>query len=447
MEAKLTDIIESTLSLCPHCLQTLPATVHVREGRVYLYRRCPQHGEFDVCLWPDAASYRWFGDFVFPAEPRAAQTDSAAGCPRDCGLCSQHRRHTTIAEIEVTWRCNLRCPVCFMASPEATPGDPSLQTIAGEFDVIRTYDGVDTPVQITGGEPTIRADLPAIIALGRKAGFRGIELNTNGLVIARSRSYLRALKEAGLSEIYLQFDGLTADVTRTLRGADLLTDKLQALENCRREGVPVVLAMTVVAGINENQLGEMVDFALRNADIVCGLSLQPAFRSGRFAVPTQGHLSTGDMVNLVAVQTGGRIAARDFWPLGCCHPRCSCATYLVGDADTYVPFTRTIDRDTYRAYFSRTSPQGAIFTDILAQMHGGVLPKGLPVLIMGLMDAWIMDLNKLQQCSLTVVTPAGRSVPFCAYHLTDAAGRRLHPAGGGRTAGAPSHSSAVRRQV
>ena len=191
---KLTDIIESTLSLCPHCLQTLPATVHVREERVYLYRRCPQHGEFDVCLWPDAASYRWFGDFVFPEQPRAAQTGNVAGCPRDCGLCSQHRRHTTIAEIEVTWRCNLRCPVCFMASPEATPDDPSLNTIAGEFDAIRRYDGINTPVQITGGEPTIRDDLPAIVALGRRAGFRGIELNTNGLVIARNRNHLRALK-------------------------------------------------------------------------------------------------------------------------------------------------------------------------------------------------------------------------------------------------------------
>jgi uncharacterized radical SAM superfamily Fe-S cluster-containing enzyme len=106
----------------------------------------------------------------------------------------------------------------------------------------------------------------------------------------------------------------------------------------------------------------------------------------------------------------------------------------VGDADSYVPFTRTIDRNTYRAYFSQTSPQGAIFTDILAQMHGGVLPRGLPVLIMGLMDAWIMDLNKLQQCSLTVVTPDGSSIPFCAYHLTDIAGRRLYQAGQGRMA-------------
>ena len=73
--------------------------------------------------------------------------------------------------------------------------------------------------------------------------------------------------------------------------------------------------------------------------------------------------------------------------------------------------------------------QDDIFTDILARMHNGVLPRGLPVLIMGLMDAWIMDLNKLQQCSLTVVTPDGCSIPFCAYHLTDIKGKRLYPVG------------------
>jgi len=431
MEVKLTDIIEKTLSVCPHCLKTLPATIHAKDDGVYMHKLCPQHGEFDVYLWPDVDSYRWFSGFFFPEKARTPQTDSIDGCPRDCGLCSSHRRHTTIAEIEVTYRCNLKCPVCFMSAGDIAP-DPALETIAGEFETIRRFDGVNTPVQITGGEPTIRADLPEVVAMGREAGFRAIELNTNGIVIAHDRRYLRALKEAGLSEVYLQFDGLTAGVTRMLRGADLLATKLKAIENCRLEGVPVVLAVTVVNGINEGQLGDMVDFAFKNSDVICGLSLQPAFESGRFTVPTKGHLSTGDIANLVAGQSGGRIASRDFWPLGSCHPLCSSATYLLGNADKYVPFTRLIDEDTYRTCFNSASPQGSTFTDIVARMHNGVLPPGLPILIMGLMDAWIMDLNKLQQCSLTVMTPDGCSIPFCAYHLTDSTGQRLHPAGRGR---------------
>jgi uncharacterized radical SAM superfamily Fe-S cluster-containing enzyme len=430
---KPTSIIDETQSLCPYCLKTLPATIYESGGQVYMHKVCPEHGEFDIYLWPDADHYRWFNRFAFDTIPRAPQTESLSECPRDCGLCPQHRQHITLAEIEVTWRCNLACPVCFVSGGDAPP-DPTLETITEMFETIRRFDGEDTSIQLTGGEPTIRTDLPDIVELGRQSGFTAIEVNTNGLVISRDRDYLHALKEAGLGGIYLQFDGITPEITQTLRGADLFSYKLKAIENCRAEGMPVILAATIIKGINESQLGALITFAMKNLDVVCGLALQPAFKSGRFDIPMPKQLSAGDTVNLVAEQTGGHIDVRDFWPLGCSHPLCSCATYLLGDADNYVPFTRYIDENDYYSHFDSKSPQGSVLADILARMYpDGNLPKGLSVLIMAYMDAWTMDLNRLQRCSMAVTTHDGHTVPFCAYHLTNAGGQRLYALGYGRT--------------
>lgn len=111
-------IIEETQSLCPHCLSVLPTTIYDKEGRVYMHKACPQRGEFDIYLWPDIDHYRWFEDFTFPTASRAPQTKKLNGCPFDCGLCPDHKRHTTLAEIEVTWRCNLACPVLNECMPQ-----------------------------------------------------------------------------------------------------------------------------------------------------------------------------------------------------------------------------------------------------------------------------------------------------------------------------------------
>lgn len=426
---KLNNIIEETQSLCPVCLNTLPAFIYEKDGQVYMGKTCPEHGELSVYLWPNAEHYRWFSNFTLPATPRAPQTGIARGCPLDCGLCPGHKRGIILAEIEVTWRCNLACPVCYLAAGDAPP-DPTLETIAGMLETIHHFDGEDTCLQISGGEPTIRTDLPDIITLARQTGFTTIELNTNGLVIASDPDFLHALKLAGLTNVYLQFDGVTPEVTKKLRGKDLLDSKLQAIENCRADGLPVILAPTIVKGINDNQLGELIAFAMNNLDVVSGLAIQPAFRSGRFDLEMPQHLSLGDIARMISEQTDGRIAVRDFWPVGCIHPRCACSTYLVGEGDDYTPFTRGINENDYRRYFDPTSPQGSVMADILAQMRlGGDTLSGLPLLVMSYMDAWTMDLKRLQECNLGVTIDDGRTIPFCAYHLTDARGQRLHPLG------------------
>jgi len=404
------------------------ALIYERDGQVYMNKTCPDHGKFDIYLWPNADRYRWFSGLASHTSSRRSQTDTLLGCPFDCGLCPGHKRGIFLSEIEVTWRCNLTCPVCYLA-PDRMYSDPSLPTITEMLKTIRSFDVQSTSLQITGGEPTLRQDLPEIIALTRQNGFTAIELNTNGIIIANNLSFLKDLVAAGLTNIYLQFDAAEPQATQRLRGADLLHSKLAAISHCRQAGLPVILSATIVEGINDNQLGRIIDFAMQNLDVIAGLSLQPAFWSGRFDVEKRRHLSLGDVANKIAQQSDGRIAATDFWPVGCAHPLCDCSTYLIPDKEKgYRSFTIDLTEKDFRKYFDPASPQGSAITEIITGIYNNAsVPTGLPVLIMGLMDAWTLDLKRLQECNLGVATADGRTIPFCAYHLTDITGRRLYP--------------------
>ena len=422
----LQEVLTYTESLCPQCLKVVDARIVVQDGAVYMKKMCPDHGPSMVYVWPDVNHYNWMRSFRVPFRSPLIERDYSEQCPTSCGLCSLHQRHSTLVEIEVTQRCNLRCPVCFM-SAEAAPPDPSLDQLESIYTHILEKAGGHTSIQLTGGEPTIRKDLPEIVRAGREIGFSAIEINTNGLVISRNPRFLHELVDAGISGIYLQFDGLTPEIYSQIRGDDILTDKLRAIENCRAAGIQVVLAMTVIQGLNHDQIGAVLEFALENLDVIAGVALQPAFISGRFDVQSSRRLTMGDVIFMLAEQTNGLIQPYEMWPLGCSHPLCSCGTQLIQDGDGFVPATRQITRLEYQDAFDPHSPQGSIFADILAHKNGTSAP-GLSVVVMNYMDAMSMDLARLKECSMTVSTDDDRLIPFCAYQVTDISGKRLYPA-------------------
>ncbi|MEQ3361826.1 radical SAM protein [Raoultibacter massiliensis] len=428
-------IIHATTALCPQCLRELPATVYEEaDGAVWMERTCPEHGELATRMWPDADHYRWLRSEAFAKVAPQNTTPVSGPCPFGCGTCGRHERRGTLLEIEVTRNCNLHCPVCF-ASAVGGEDDPSMEEISTMYDVIANAVGTDGAVQITGGEPTCRKDLPEIIALGRQKGFWGIEVNTNGLVIAARDGYLEELVAAGLTGVYLSFDGLTGDVYEATCGRDILDTKLKVIERCREVGVQVVLSVAVVAGSNDKQLGDLLRFSLDNADVVAGLALQPAFTSGRFEAKRAMPMSAGDVIFQLAEQSDGLIAPYDIWPLGCSNPLCDTGVFLVhGEAPEgveahpsgFYPATRAMTVEEYHAGYSPDSPQGSVFLDILAK-RGVEVKSGLSIIVMNYMDAVSMDTQRLRECSMMVTVPDGRAIPFCSYHLTDAAGKRVYP--------------------
>jgi 7,8-dihydro-6-hydroxymethylpterin dimethyltransferase len=412
-----TAFIHTTRNLCPVCFRAIEGRVVSRGKEAYLEKSCPEHGPMEARIWPDVDHYEWMRTFSLPLVRPENAREPMGHCPRGCGICTRHMRKTTLVEIELTRRCNMRCPVCFMGAEEG-PDDPDLETIRSMYTSIYEEMGPDVSIQLTGGEPTIRDDLAEIVRLGADRGFSAIEINTNGLALSRNPDLAAALKEAGASGIYLQFDGLTTEVYRSIRGTDILADKVRVIEHCREAGLQVVLAMTVIKGINDGEIGRVLQFALQNIDVVAGLALQPAFFSGRFEAEMPDRLSMGDVIFLLAGQSGGLIGPYDLWPLGCSHPLCSAAVLLVeGEDRRFVPSSRLISREEYLREFDPASPQGSVFADLLAG-KGAYSERSLSIVIMNYMDAWTLDLERLQECSMTVKTRDLRTVPFCAYHLT-----------------------------
>lgn len=421
-------LLHTTRSVCPECLTVLEADISAdSQGKVWMSRSCPEHGETATMIWPDAEHYRKISSLAFPKvrPPRDAVRTSHKPCPTGCGICHRHQRKPTLVEIEVTQRCNLRCPVCFM-SAENDSSDVPLERIDDFVEAIVATVGTNTSIQLTGGEPTVRADLSQIIWRIRERGFLGVEVNTNGLVIAKDEEYLQGLIESGLTGIYMQFDGLTSEVYQEIRSADLLDVKLAAIENCRRKGMQVVLAMTIVSGINDDQIGRVIEFATDNSDVIVGVALQPAFTSGRFDAKRIVPLTMGDVIFKLEEQTGGLIRVEDIWPLGCSHPLCDTGTYLVKQGEEHIPVTRDLTREEYLTFYDPDSPQGSVFWDVAA--HKGLNCKdGISVIIMNYMDAFALDLERMEECSMFVTMPDGALLPFCSYQLTDCRGRRVFP--------------------
>ncbi len=419
------ELLNHSEGICPICFNVVEASVVTREKEVYLRKMCPDHGPSTTYLWPDADHYQWMNAFRVPfSKPKTAMAVKD-GCPLSCGLCSDHLRRPTLVEIEVTQRCNLHCPVCFMAAGNAAP-DPGFETLQEMAKSIVRQSGTQISLQLTGGEPTVRADLPEIVRLFRAEGITAIEVNSNGLAIGRDPALIYKLANAGITGIYLQFDGLSDRVYEQIRGAALLADKLRAIEKCRASGVQVVLAMTVIWGINHDQIGDVLNFALKNQDVVAGVAFQPAFTSGRFEVESNRRLTMGDVIFMLAEQSEGKIKPYDLWPLGCSHPLCSCSTVLVSEQGEYQPFTRLITPQEYIQSFDSNSPQGSVFSDIAMKKYPS-LNNGLSIVIMNYMDAMTLELNRLKECSMTVAMQDGRQIPFCAYQLSDFFGKRLYP--------------------
>ena len=264
--------IGKTLSVCPVCLTKIPAKKVVgADGNIYMEKHCWEHGSFKTLIWEgDLESYLGWtamdaGGKVTPV--RAAPVEK--GCPYDCGLCQNHERDGCCVLLELTNRCNLKCPVCFASAGEQKPFDLSLEEIGKQYDLLMERGGPFN-IQLSGGEPTMRDDLDKIIVLGKEKGFTFFQLNTNGIRIAQEAGYAEHLVKAGVSVVFLQFDGLDDEIYRTLRGAPLTETKIKAIDNCKKAGLPVVLVPTVAPGVNDHALGEILRFALDRAPHIRG---------------------------------------------------------------------------------------------------------------------------------------------------------------------------------
>src|SRR5713226_2430471 len=190
--------IELTRSICPECHIVLDAQIHVRAGRVYMRKRCPAHGWFEGIISSDAEMYLAAARFNRPGQiPLRFATEIRDGCPNDCGLCPDHQQHTCIGIIEVTQKCNLRCPTCFTDSPSG--GTLSLEQVEDILDNFVKSERNPEVVQFSGGEPSIHPDILSMLQAAKDRGIKHVMLNTNGLKISREPGFADELAKIGVA--------------------------------------------------------------------------------------------------------------------------------------------------------------------------------------------------------------------------------------------------------
>lgn len=444
-------VLSGTESVCPRCLARVPAVRVARGNNIYLRKTCPEHGDFESLLWrgePDFSS--WVRPKI-PSQPKVAFTEvTAAGCPFDCGLCAGHRQHTCTALLEVTQRCNLHCTFCFASAGTNQSNDPDQETIAGWYQRLLAAGGPFN-IQLSGGEPTMRDDLPEIVALGRSLGFNFIQLNTNGLRLAREAGYAKRLKEAGLASVFLQFDGTRDDIYQKLRGGAYFKEKLTAIERCGEQGIGVVLVPTLVPAVNVDNIGAMINLALQYMPAVRGIHFQPVSYFGRYPEPPRDadRITLPEVIMEMEKQTEGLIKRDSFKPPGCENALCSFHGNFVLQPDGELkPLTKNTQSTCCgrpekaeegarkaRSFVAQhwTVPKlapgvGASDSAVAAfdAFLDRVLTHSFSISAMAFQDVWNIDLERLKDCCIHVMAPNGKLIPFCAYNLTGQSGRSLY---------------------
>jgi uncharacterized radical SAM superfamily Fe-S cluster-containing enzyme len=377
--------------------------------------------------------------------------------------------------MEVTKRCNLRCSICF-AGAGAETADPDLRTIESWFQRLLASNG-PCNIQLSGGEPTLRDDLPEIIKLGRSLGFTYFQLNTNGLRLAHDPGYLRRLKDAGVSCVFLQFDGTDDAINQKIRGAALLETKTRAIAHCAAVNLGVVLVPTLIPRVNTGEIGRILDFALARVPAVRGVHFQPVSYFGRYPEPPHDsdRITIPEVMRQIERQTGGKIKGSEFRPPAAENPYCSfhanftlmpdgalrsaanasksgCCGFQADSASTrplvriggggetaaeaskkaqqYVALRWTLPN----AAASEESTHSSAAPDSSAIMKIDTLDAFLKqsrqrsfcVSGMAFQDVWNVDLERLRECFIHVVGAHQGIVPFCAYNMTNIMGDSLY---------------------
>lgn len=450
-------VLSTTQSVCPECLQRIPATRVAKGNQVFLQKCCPEHGEYRVCIWEGKPDYLDWGNVQISASPSVCTTAVNQGCPFDCGLCPEHRQQTCCVLLEVTNQCNLHCPVCFAATTPTSKEEPELEVIEGWYRMLMNNGGPYN-IQLSGGEPTVRDDLPEIIALGKKLGLVFFQVNTNGLRLANDEPYVARLKAAGLNCVFLQFDGMSDSVYLTLRGQKLLAIKQKAIEVCAAHDLGVVLVPTLVPGVNDSQIGDILQFAISKMPAVRGVHFQPVSYFGRYPAEPKDtdRLTLPQVLCEIENQTEGKMKAAHFRPPGGEHAYCSFhGNFVLMPGGQLKPFVQaapsgcccqdnpiTDGAKRARQFVARQwsahpetsiqrnkqhpTPVGVGNVDSLDEFLERVSTHTLAVSGMAFQDAWTLDLDRLKQCFIHVVSPDNRLIPFCAYNLTNRQGQALY---------------------
>jgi uncharacterized radical SAM superfamily Fe-S cluster-containing enzyme len=336
---------DTAISICSTCYRRAEGKIVFEDGNVYLLKRCPVHGPERVLMADDIDYYRLCREVFLkhPEMPKQYNMPVRWDCPYDCGLCTDHEQHSCLTLIEVTDHCNLQCPICYASSGPSRQTHRSLEQIERMLDAVVANEGHPDVVQISGGEPTLHPDFFRILDLAKARPVQHLMLNTNGIRIAREEGFAERLAEymPGF-EIYLQFDSFETSALRELRGADLAAVRMQAIEKLNRLGVSTSLVVTLKRGLNDKEIGKIIDWAVEQP-CIRGVVLQPIQAAGRLEQfdPARDRLTLTEVRRKILEQTS-LFKPEDIIPVPC-HPDSLAMAYALKSGGKVIPLTGMID--------------------------------------------------------------------------------------------------------
>ncbi|MBI3846638.1 MAG: radical SAM protein [Planctomycetes bacterium] len=436
------------VSICGTCFRRVEGKLLIADDRVYMSKRCPEHGEERVLVADDAEYWRRSREvFIKPPEqPNHFNTETRWGCPYDCGLCPSHEQHSCLTLVEVTDHCNLRCPICYSSSGPERPAYRSLATIERMLDAIVANEREPDVVQISGGEPTLHPEFFAILDAARRRPIKHLMVNTNGVRLASDPAFVEQLASYRRGfEVYLQFDSLEREALLKLRGADLRSVRERALAALDEHEISTTLVVTVMRGVNDSEVGRIVEFAASRR-CVRGVTFQPVQSAGRLDGfdPARDRLTLTEVRRRILEQTS-IFRPEDVIPVPC-HPDGIAMAYALKINGSLVPLTglvppevlvdggrntivyeqdATIRDRLFRLFSTNHSPDSAghSLRDLLCCLPHVDAPQSLRyedvfrVLVMQFIDAHSFDLRAIKKTCVHIAHPDGRIIPFDTFNL------------------------------
>ena len=373
----------TTDSLCPNCViearesilsgkqdvsilinekvGEIKAQIIERDGEVWMVKDCPIHGHFEDMMAIDV-KFLTHIEKMFPGRDIDAHSDEKL---HHHGTSTIKYGRGAVLTVDLTNRCNMMCDPCFMdANQVGFVHELAMEEIREILDnAISIKPRRQMSVQFSGGEPSISPHFIESIKYARKVGYNSVQAATNGIEFAKSKDFCRQAAEAGLRYVYLQFDGVGNDANSHRQVGNLFDVKMRAINNLHEAGVEIVLVTTLVNGINNDQVGSIIRFALDNPKKIAFLSFQPVSFTGRDEEITpqrrlQQRYTLSHLAHDVKDQVGITEPTRDWFPLSLmgafadfadlvhgpqaewgqvscgCHPNCGVGTAVMVDKET-----------------------------------------------------------------------------------------------------------------
>ncbi|HEY5330988.1 MAG TPA: radical SAM protein [Acidobacteriaceae bacterium] len=449
--AKTRDYIfyDTAVSICTTCFRRIDAKIVFEDDKVFMLKRCPEHGFERVLMADDVDYYRRCREvFIKPPEmPDHYNTPVKYGCPYDCGLCPDHEQHSCLTLLEICDACNLSCPICYAESGPHRTTYKSLDQIERMLDAIVGNEIEPDVVQISGGEPTIHPDFFAILDAAKRRPIKHLMVNTNGIRLATEEGFAERLATyMPQFELYLQFDSQRRDPLMQLRGADLRSIRAKALERLNALNISTTLVVTVERGVNDDEMGAIIGFAL-DQPCVRGVTFQPVQQAGRLQGydPAQHRLTLSEVRRRILEQTDV-FKPEDLIPVPC-HPDSLAMAYAMKLGGKVVPLTGMIEPDVlinggrntiiyerdpairdhiFKLFSTNHSPQSQASTlrELLCCLPQVLAPKSLGydnlfrILIVQFIDAQTFDLRSIKKTCIHIAHPdAKRLIPFDTYNM------------------------------